>query len=291
MVSGNSELCRRCEASKKILDDLGLHQLLLKQATRYSASGQTSSLLDLVMTNNSPSISDMRVLPPIADHCPVLFQLTTTIRPQRTRTHVTSVYDYAATDFRALRYHLLSLPLYECVQGATSPDSARQVWESYFIAAVAKYVPLKLKQKQEHKKNRRPWFTSHHHKLWKTRNRLFKRAKATGRPEDWTLYRFSRNAFTSSLRTSQKHYFRQLGFDLLKKRQSATWWNQAKSLCNINRPKQCIPALLDDNGVHVEEETGKADLLCSHFAAQCSLHHNIDTNKLDNALPMPADPF
>ena len=101
-----------------LLDDLALQQIVRNTATRYSATGSQSSLLDLGITDAEHRISDLEVLDPLSDHCPIIFKY---LSGKRTPKHPPPrfVPDYANTDFQSLRQKLSSLPLRECMLGAS----------------------------------------------------------------------------------------------------------------------------------------------------------------------------
>ena len=63
----------RCRV--ELLDDTGFTQLVRDRPTRFSAAGQSSSLLDLVLCNQPFLIHNLTTLPPVSDHCPVVFDL------------------------------------------------------------------------------------------------------------------------------------------------------------------------------------------------------------------------
>ena len=102
-----------------LLDDLALQQIVRNTATRYSATGSQSLLLDLVITDAEHRISDLEVLDPLSDHCPIIFKY---LSGKRTPKHPPPrfVPDYANTDFQSLRQKLSSLPLRECMLGAST---------------------------------------------------------------------------------------------------------------------------------------------------------------------------
>ena len=100
------------------LDDLGLSQLVDQQPTRYSASGKSSSLLDLVITNAPIAVSHLTILPPVSDHCPVVFDVVHN-RSAGSTAQISSAQntwlDFAHTDWQAFNNHVWQLPLLDAV--------------------------------------------------------------------------------------------------------------------------------------------------------------------------------
>jgi len=217
---------------QNVLDDLGLEQLVRETPTRFSSTGQTSSLLDLIITDSAHILSDVVTLPPVADHCPVLVSISCSRQPKQTQTH--SYRDYSSIDYRQMRHYVSSLPLLECMDGATTPDSAWTVWHSCLSSAIQLFAPIRHSTAHTPKSTHKPWFSSQLHKQRKIRDRLFKAAKATDHPQGWILYRFARNSFTSSLRAAKKRYHNQLGMQLQRAHRSSFWWDKVKRLCNLS---------------------------------------------------------
>lgn len=291
----NAKLNAWCQTDKdsadgtklqNVLDDLGLEQLVTDTPTRFSSTGQSSSLLDLVITDTAHLLSEFVVLPPVADHCPILFSISCSRQPKPSYNR--TFRDYSSIDYQHMRHYVSSLPLLECMEGATTPDSAWSVWHSYLFSAIQMFAPLKCTTIRTKKPKQKPWFNSHLHKQRKTRDRLFKAAKMNDDPTSWILYRFARNSFTSSLRAAKKRYHNELGAQLQHAHRSSFWWNKVKQLCNLSREQLDIPDIIDRNGRTATGEADKSDVFCEYFASQCQQQqqsHKPDqtTHTLDDA--------
>ena len=111
-----------------ILDDLGLSQLVDQQPTRYSESGKRSSLLDLVITNAPIAVSHLTLLPPVSDHCPVVFDVSHN-RSAGSKAQISSAQntwlDFAHTDWQAFNDHV-----YQCIN--SFPDAPASSTLSHF---------------------------------------------------------------------------------------------------------------------------------------------------------------
>ena len=250
------------------LDNLGLYQLMRDTPTRFSSTGTSKSLLDLVCTNNIDFVKFTSTLAPLGDHTPVIFHFDAS--PQSADTTPSRwVPDYRNSNFKALCDHLTQQPLSDCMTGATHGDSALFAWQGVFLSTVNNYVPMKLITKGSRTRSRhKPWFSTSLRTLHRTKERLFKRAKSTGLLCDWVAYKLSRNAFVSANKTARDSYYSRLGHDLNNGCQTRTWWNRMKRLCGISSPLGTIPTLVSANGCDIVTDSEKANHLADHFARQ-----------------------
>eukprot|EP00117_Sycon_ciliatum_P026672 scpid50219/ scgid21841/ len=252
------------------LDNLGLSQVVDQQATRYSPGGNTSSLLDLVITNIPFKLSHLTILPPVSDHCPVVFdfavpKLPATPNPQSSSPCLSTRLDFAHTDWQELNDHLWKLPLLDTIRNAQTVDDAWSSWRAMLEDAVFSFVPGIRRPVFPTNK---PWFAATHHRQRQCRDRLFSKAKCQGTTEVWTFYRLARNRLNSAIRKAKRHFHEKMARDLQNHRGSYSWWRKAKLLCNINRPTSAIPDLQEDNQIKpVTSSADKAALLARKFAS------------------------
>ena len=106
----------------------------------------------------------------------------------------------------------------------------------------------------------------------KCRLELFKKARASRSPQDWTTHCQYRNFCISELRAAKS------GYRYLHRKHeeiaSAThgshrWWTLAKQLAKISTPHLAIPDLRADENV-ATTDFEKATLLAKYFASQCT---------------------
>ena len=149
------------------------------------------------MLCNHPFLAhNLTTLPPVSDHCPVVFDFSCTL-PHKATASETLVYNYANTDWPALNHYLSQLPLLRTVQVASGIDEAWITWRTLVEQAVDSFIPTVQKRNVPTNK---PWFTALHHRLRKRRDRLFAAARRLGTSESWTAYRFARNSFVAAIR-------------------------------------------------------------------------------------------
>ena len=252
------------------LDDLGLLQLVHSKPTRYSATGATSSLLDLVITGAAHLLSNINVLDPVSDHSPVTLNLLWNHSPQKMSPQ--QYYDYPRTDFGALRASLRLSPLLECMAGAETVTGAWAALEMYILNAIATHIPLRTTKKHIASQ---PWYTPALHRFHKHKNRLFCKAKRSHSVEHWTAYKLARNAYQTKLRNAKKQYFQHMSSSLDKEGNSRAWWQKAKRIANINTSHQPIPDLVHNDSA-VDSDLGKANVFAELFEQQCTPSHTTD---------------
>ena len=114
------------------------------------------------------------------------------------------------------------------------------------------------------------WMTSKLHRLSKTKLRLFKKARASQSPQDWTTYCQYRNFCTSEFRAAKSAYLHRKHEEIASATDgSHRWWTLAKQLAKISTPHLAIPDLRAGEDV-ATTDFEKATLLAKYFASQCT---------------------
>ena len=181
--------------------------LIHDQPTRYSPTGKSFSLLDLIITNKPVRTEPFKICPPISDHCPVIVDFTQSIQyPRQLRTQSSLVYDYSRANWQALTDHLSNLPLLQTIHSKDTIDSAWSSWQEMVENAVAHHIPCKSRSFFPSNK---PWFNATHHRLRRHRDRLFAAAKRLDSPEAWSAYRLARNCFVAAIRRAKRHFLKE----------------------------------------------------------------------------------
>ena len=222
----------------ELFDDYGLSQVVINRPTRFSASGSQKSLLDLVSTNIPYNVLNLRVLPSLSDHCPVIFDIPSHCKC--TTAPPTPSLDFRHVNWTSLNDSLWNLPLDTVVVNAPNVNDAWEQWYGLVADTIHQHIPTVLKP--TFPKNK-PWFCSFHHRLRRRCNRLFAAAKRNGSPASWTAYRFARNQYVSKLRQSKLRFHTTMSQCLRRGQGTYTWWKKAKSLCGISQKKTTISEL------------------------------------------------
>ncbi len=250
------------ENLKLFTDSHDLFQIV--NGPTYNPCRDSASLLDLIFTNNPTSTLSSWVLPPIADHCPVLarFSLRKTPRP---KPYFSTRFIYSKCNLPVLT-HSLSETDWSFISSG-SVDQASSTWTDVFMSECCKHVPSETVRVNPQSK---PWYSNYLRYLGSCRDRLFKRCR--GKPCTSTVseaYRKVRNLFVAEIRAAEKRYFRSLGCTLLSPDLNPqSWWRLAKKACGWSTTKR-ISALSTD-GQLVVTPSEQACIFNSHFQRQCS---------------------
>ena len=176
--------------------------------------------------------------------------------------------------------HLWELPLTQAVKDAANVNSAWIAWRDM----VAKFIHDAIPQRTvTHHPNNKPWYASYHHRLRRSRDRLFAAAKRANSSSAWTMYRFVRNACTAALRKAKRQYYQRIADRLQDDKGSYKWWKLAKTACGISRPSMTLPDL-HQNGKVAKTDMQKADMLADLFE---SFSSSSASQLASTSLPMP----
>lgn len=258
----NQETDLNGEELKMFADCRNLQQLV-RHPTYTTTSGKPVQL-DLFFTNRPAFVNSSFILPPLADHCATVVELSFKKNPPPKPFSVHH-YLYADADLLGLDNALRS---YDWSSVLAAPvDVAAHKWTKTFLDACHHFIPS---QSIRVKPSSKPWYSRYIRYLASYRDRLFNRAKdkATDSPI-WTAYKKMRNLFVAELRASERRYFLNIGNKLLSnKTPPSRWWSLAKSACGWTTRRH-IPALQADCSLALSP-TEKARLLNQHFQVQCS---------------------
>ena len=194
------------------------------------------------------------------------------------------IYDFRNVDWHDLRKDLMKAPLLQAIQGTQDVECALAVWETIVTETLRRHIPIR--QIQE-KRNRKPWMTSELYRLTKTKFRLFKKARSSRLPADWSKYTRFRNHCTSQVRSAKALYVQRKHEEISSAADgSHHWWTLAKKLAKISTPRATIPDLHTNETVATNDDD-KANLLANFFAQQCTA---TTTNEDLPGAPLPLPP-
>ena len=131
--------------------------------------------------------------------------------------------------------------------------------------------PLKLKITAKQKRSGLcidTWFSKELKQLIRRKNRLFKKAHASGNSDHWKAYCLERNKTTAAIKRAKSVHFNNQVNTLSDPNCSPSrWWQVARDLCGLKRGvSSCVPPLLDSCGNVISEPVEKANLLNDVFA-------------------------
>ena len=180
----------------ELLLDFGLTQCV-QSTTRFSRDGTSCSVIDLYSTNRADLLTNIDISDPVSDHCMVTARLELNAQralPSSGLGPMKVIYDFKNVDWHKIKKDLMNAPLLQAIQGTQDVECALAVWESIVTETLLRHIPIR--QVQE-KHNKKPWMTSELYRLTKTKFRLFKTARSSRSPADWSKYTRFRNHCTS----------------------------------------------------------------------------------------------
>lgn len=264
-------------ALKQFSDGLNLQQLI--HESTYNITSDNPSLLDLIFTNRPEFVRSSFVLPPPADHCPVLTSLSIK-KNKNSKPFYSERPLYHQADVQSLLDELSSLT--QTCQNVHNLDDRVSLWTTSLHSAFTNHIPHQLIRVQPSSK---PWYNSYLRYLGKLRDRLFHRSR--NKPSNspvMSAFRKIRNLYVAELRAAEKRHFLALGASLLtNKLNSHQWWKRAKKACGWSSPRSIPPLSTEDTLAISSQE--KADCLNSRFSHQCST--SSPANFPDQDVPSP----
>ena len=167
----------------KSLDDYGLTQMVDKPT-------RLSNTLDLFMTNNPTLISEIKVIPGLADHDAVTIEgdISPIVNKQKPR----KIHLYKKADWEGFKEFMQGFSDEICdrtpLSGDENENDAESLWQAFksqLHLGINKFIPSKIAKK----KNLYPWIDADLRRLIRKRNRYFKIKNRTNNPRDINHYK------------------------------------------------------------------------------------------------------
>lgn len=255
------------ELSNKLVDTLNatnLHQIIT-EPTRITLNN--ANILDLIITDSPGYIMDSGTLPPIAnlDHCCVFAKLT--IKYITDSSYTRHIWSYKHADFIGLKQELENAPWDVGLDVFDTIDDSVDYFQKLIISTAKDFIPNRVVLIRPKDK---PWMTNNIRRLFRIRDRQFKKFKKSRTPENERKFKEARhNANTS--RDEAKVKFKQSLSNKLSnpKISSKDYWHTAKQIYKA-KSNSGIPTLTDNNK-SFSTSIEKANLLNDYFASQQSL--------------------
>jgi len=234
-----------------ILYSFSLEQVV-PSYTHVSPNGSTS-LIDLALLSTPRLLHDWSVIPPLAnsDHLGLLLEVKWKSATKQARSQNRTVWRYAQADFQRAR-ELIATTDWEALLCEDVDESIIQ-WSNCFLGIMEQCIPKASLAKRRNL----PWLTKNISSSIRKRNYLFKRAKRSGRPDQFYKYKKMRNRVTSMLRNGKKLFFQNLN-----PHNNKQFWKATKYL---RKQTSSIPTL-SHNNVTTSTDQDKANMLNSFFS-------------------------
>ena len=258
------------QPNRKFLDILNMFHLqqLVDSNTRITENSATC--LDLILTQNRDFVKHIEILPEIcSDHCcPCLsINLNTYIESSSFKR---TFYDYSK--LKSDKFHnLLNQVNLDSILNNPQIDidkSAKDFCQIFFDIA-CKCIPTKIITISSYDK---PFVDDELKSAFETRYKLYKIAKRTDQPQDWTNYRQFRNRVTHLVRRKKDDYDNKLDKKVSDNKNfgNKEFYKLLKQFMNKKGKNDDIPPIEFEGNIY-SSNLEKANLLNNHFIRQSTL--------------------
>ena len=244
-------------------------------------TSNTSSVLDLFLTNLPDMVNRMEIIPGISDHDIPFLDISTRVRLNKKTPRKIHLYHKGNTEGLTASLSNFSEGFCERYASQESWD-VEAMWIS-FKEAVLHAIDTHIPTKQiTSKKQSLPWITQGIKKAIRKRDRLFKRAQKNNSAKDRELYTSQRAAVQAMIRKSYWNHMESTivgedgepAADIQKK-----FWNHIKA----TKKDRVGTAPLKDNGVLVSDPKSKANILNRQY-------QSVFSQEDQTSIPQPIEP-
>ena len=187
---------------KDLLKGIGMSQLI-KEPTRITE--HSSSLIDVILSTHPHNIPVANVIPlGLSDH--YMVGCVRKMNSLKFQARTIKCRNYAKYNKEAFNNDLRSAS-WDLVLTSSDVNIAWTNFKRVFLEICDRHVPLLTKKVRG---SQNPWMTSAISNLMSTRDYCLRKAKRTGKDEDWSSYRLFRNKVTAAMRHTKSDYNRNL---------------------------------------------------------------------------------
>ena len=280
----NSTFCKsgysKMAADKLVAfsEDHGFSQLV-SEPTRIQ--GETKNILDLVFTNNAPSVYKTTVMDGVADHLNVLVEVNVTAT--RKRRVKSKVFLREKADIEGISKSLRDfLPQFHLETAGQDVDCKWKKFHQKVHQTIDKFVPHKMTSSRYNL----PWFGRALRQLCRKKQRLYNMAKASQRTADWINYNNFRKVVQRKLRSARTHYISDILGEAFKGNPKVFW----RYIKNLRKENTGVADLLHKDEL-ISDSRAKAEVLNQQFASVFTLENagdlpDLGVNKTQKISPL-----
>ena len=217
---------------------------------------RNNNVLDLVFTNNPSTIISTNTLPGISDH--EIVQVKINIAPLRKRLPKRKIYlrHKANTDNINTALNSLKDEYFNKFTNNNNIDDKWNFFEKNIKSIIDKHIPHKFTSTRLNL----PWFSRVQRRLCRRQTRLFKIAKKSQDPQDWTMFKTFRKSVHKNLKESRNNF-------ISNKLKDSLVENPKKFWSYIKRLKNNASGVSDllNNGELCSDSKTKANILNNQF--------------------------
>ena len=253
---GDSKIVQDHSASKETAELLlgtvmgfGLNQHV-KEPTR------RGNILDLVFSNNTSLVQGITVEPGVSDHDIVITNLDLSAKWKRQPRRKYFVRHKAEED--QIENELEKLKDQFSSMGKASIQEKWDLFESKIKHIMDKHIPKKTAAKP----GSLPWFTRHHHRLRRRKQRAYNRARKTQDKGDWEAFVMCQKNLRKELNEAEQDFISNNLITTMKEN-TKQFWSYMKRLGNGEKG---VADLFVNNTI-ISDSQGKAEALNHQFAS------------------------
>ena len=193
-IRWDTEYSSQSPASNRLLEIIDDHDQSqhVKEPTRPDRN--TQNILDLILSNNSNIIENVSVVPGISDHDIVLFTVNTSCR--RKKNVKRKIFIRKKADSTRIK-ELTKLSFYMDTRDFNSIDDKWSCFEDNIHRIMDSWTSSRYNL---------PWFNHSLKHLARHKQRLYNKAKTSGKHNDWKAFRVARKLMHKRLKEARKAY-------------------------------------------------------------------------------------
>ncbi len=238
--------------SSLVMDVLGEHHLTQQQLS----PSRENRVLDLFCTNKPTLTKHVSVIPGISDHGIVVAD--SDIKPQHNKKPPRKIHLFSKADWSKLKEDTLKFQQsYLETEGNKDVEECWQDIKSYLNSMLESSIPSKMTSTRYNL----PWFNRYLHRLCKRKQRLFNKAKKTGKKCHWESFKRHQKFTIKAIRNTHWEYLNNILAEGLAEGNTRPFWRYIKSR---KQDSFGIAPLKEDGVVHSEARE-KAEILNRQF--------------------------
>ena len=232
------------------LDDNSLQQMVATPTRK-------TNILDLFLTNRPSLLNRCEVIPGISDHEAVFVNMN--IEPHRSKPTKRKILLWKKADFDVIN-RLLEEYRDKFINEFKESTPVEEMWQSFRNHCkhiIEKHVPSKLSSSRFHQ----PWINKKIKRLSKRKQRLYNRAKRSGKEKDWSCYNNLKKQQKLECRKAHNNYVSNIICPEINAKPKK-FWSYIKS-------KRCdavgVSSLRANDGITYTDSKSKANILNKQF--------------------------
>ena len=242
------------------INDLFLSQLVTSP-TRYR-EGENANLLDWVLTDNTESVDNLCLKPPLGqrgDHCVITFS----IELSQESPNYGDQNNYYRGNYEGMRRELENIQWIHRYESKT----AKEAWGDLMNVLqqlIEKYIPKRGKKGRKSQ----PWISTEVREGIKAKNKAWKEFKKDNSTDKWNEFKRVRNESNRKVHECKCNFELKVANEI--KSNPKQFWNYVKSK---SKKQTEFPDMISDNGEVISSDADKANCFNDYFSSVYTLEN------------------